>query len=86
MTLVSGHGVRGETMGAIRTVSARKKRPAAEHLRHDASYTPDVDRACVFLESEHNLRGTVPPDDNAVSCASCAGEGYLLTGSRRILS
>lgn len=58
-----------------RTVSARKERPAAEHLRHNAPYAPDVDRARVLLEGEHDLRGAVPPGDDTVNCAGCAGAG-----------
>ena len=69
----------------IRTISARKKRPAAKHLRHDAPYTPDVDRARVFLEGQHDLRGAVPSEDDR-ELRRLWKRRVLLTESRRILS
>ena len=77
--------MRRETEEAIRTVSTRKEWPPAEHLRHDAPYTPDVDRARVFLEGEHDLRGAVPPEDDRELRRLCKRR-VLLTESRRILS
>ena len=43
------------------TVSARKQWLAAKHFCEDATDTPDIDRARVLLEGEHDFGCAIPP-------------------------
>lgn len=43
-----------------RTILAREQRLAAQHLGQNAAHTPHINGLGVFLERQHDLRGTVP--------------------------
>lgn len=44
------------------TISSGEEWLSTQHLSKDAAHAPDVDRARVLLEGQHNLWSAVPPD------------------------